>query len=232
MADAPIAPERRTTAELTAFIEANTAIATPPLLPEVRLRLATEVTPLWQASEKLLHDEHLPPPFWAFAWPGGQAVARHILDHPDLVRRLRVLDLGAGSGLVGIAAALAGAVHVTAADLDPFACAAVRTNAALNGVCVEIAERDVTAWDDPDVDVILAGDVCYERGAADRITRWIGRQAARGVTVLLGDPGRTYLPAQGLERVALFDVPTSTELESGTLRQTGVWRVVAEPTAV
>jgi len=210
-----------------AFIRRHTAVAAPPLVPELRVHLATEVTPLWQATERLLQAEHLPPPFWAFAWPGGQALARWLLDHPDSVAGRRVLDLGAGSGLGAIAAARAGAAAVLAADMDAFACTAVRLNAALNGVAVEVAMRDVTAGPVPEADLVIAGDVCYERAAADRITVWLRQRAAEGVQVLIGDPGRTYLPKEGLELLARYDVPTSLELEDRTTRETGVWRVIA-----
>lgn len=208
-----------------AFIRAHTAIAAPPLVPELRMHLATEVTPLWQATEQLLQDAQLPPPFWAFAWPGGQALARYLLDNPGTVAGRRVLDLGAGSGLGAIAAARAGAAAVLAVDMDDFACAAARLNAALNGVRFEIALRDVTAGPAPEADVVIAGDVCYERAAADRIAAWLRQRAAAGITVLIGDPGRTYLPKEGLELLARYDVPTSLELEDRTLRETGVWRV-------
>ncbi|MFN4088578.1 MAG: class I SAM-dependent methyltransferase [Alphaproteobacteria bacterium] len=223
MAEPAAAP--RSPAEIAAFIRTNTVVATPPIVPEVRLHLATEVTPLWQASESLLQEEHLPPPFWAFAWPGGQAVARYLLDHPETVRGHTVLDLGSGSGLVAIAAAMAGAARVVAIDMDAFACAAIGLNAALNGVAVDRARRDATAWDDPPGDVVVAGDVCYERAVADRIARWLRRRFEGGAAVLLGDPGRTYLPNSGLHRIAAYTVPTSRELESGDSREAVVWRM-------
>jgi len=225
VADPLAAPFTRSPAELDAFIEAGTVVATPSLLPEIRLYLATEVTPLWQASEKLMQDAHLPPPFWAFAWPGGQAVARYILDHPEAVRGRSVLDLGSGSGMVAIAAALAGAVQVVAVDEDAFACAAIRLNAGLNGVAVRPAQRDVAALDEPDTAVIVAGDVCYEKAGAERIVRWLRQRRAAGIEVLLGDPGRAYVPTTGLELVAEYAVPTSMELESGVTRETRVWRL-------
>lgn len=224
--DDPVAvPFSRTPGELVAFIEGNTVVAAPSLLPEMRLYLATEVTPLWHASEKLMQDAHLPPPFWAFAWPGGQAVARHLLDNPGTVHGRTVLDLGAGSGLVGIAAAMAGARGVVAVDDDAFACAAVGLNAGLNGVALRTAQRDVAALDEPDIEVIVAGDVCYEKAGSERIVRWLRQRRAAGIEVLLGDPGRAYVPKTGLELVAEYAVPTSTELESGVVRDTRVWRL-------
>jgi predicted nicotinamide N-methyase len=206
-----------------AFVRANTVLAAPPLVPELRLYLATEITPLWQATETSLDQSHLPPPYWAFAWAGGQALARHVLDHPDLVRGKRVLDFGAGSGLVAIAAARAGA-HAVAAELDFFAAAAVALNAAANGVEVAVNAADpigaIRGWD-----VILAGDMCYERPLADRLVPWLEACAAEGALVLLGDPGRAYLPKTGLEALATYRVETPLELEDRTSRETTVWRL-------
>jgi predicted nicotinamide N-methyase len=202
------------------FVRANAAPAAPPLVPELELHLATEVTPLWEATEAELQRLGLPPPYWAFAWPGGQALARYILDHPALVAGRRVLDFGAGSGLVAIAAARAGA-HAVAAEIDAFAAAAIRLNAARNGVEVEIESADVIgapcAWD-----VVLAGDMCYERPLAERLGAWLRRLPA---LVLLGDPGRSYFTAEGLEELARYAVPTSRDLEDRDERSTGVWRV-------
>ena len=208
------------------FIRRHTEIASPPIVPELRLHLATEVTPLWQATERLLQDAQLPPPFWAFAWPGGQAIARYLLDEPAVIAGRRVLDLGAGSGIAGIAAARAGAASVLAIDLDDFACAAIELNAGLNGVSVGIGQRDVTAGPVPSVDCILAGDVCYERSAADRIAAWLRQRANEGTLILLGDPGRTYMPKGGLAPLVRYDVPTSLDLEDRTTRETGVWRLL------
>lgn len=209
-----------------AFVRTNTAVAAPSLVPELRLHLATEVTPLWEATESTLQRNNLPPPYWAFAWPGGQAVARYALDHPELVRGKRVLDFAAGTGLVGIACALAGAARVRAAEIDPFALAAMDLNAALNGVAVEGVSEDLVGSDLPDVDVVLAGDVCYERPMAERVTAWLRRVAAAGTTVVLGDPGRAYVPKEGLEFLARYDVPTSLDLEDRTVRETNVWRLL------
>ena len=208
-----------------AFVAAQTVLATPPLVPEIRLHLATEITPLWQATEARLAESGVAPPYWAFAWPGGQAVARHLLDHPALVAGKRVLDFAAGSGLAAIAAAMAGAARVEAAEIDALACAALALNAAANGVAVACRTADLVdgpgAWD-----VVLAGDVCYERPMAERVMPWLRRLAGRGALVLMGDPGRNYLPASGLAEVARLVVPTSRELEDRTERETVIWRVL------
>jgi len=211
-------------ADPAAFVHANTAIASPPLVPEIRLHLASEITPLWQATEASLARDQLPPPYWAFAWAGGQALARHVLDHPELVLGRAVLDFGAGSGLVAIAAAKAGA-RVTAAEIDRFAAAAIALNAALNGVAVAIESADVIGREPALWETVLAGDMCYERPLAERLTRWLRALAAQGVTVLLGDPGRAYLPATGLEPLARYAVPTSLELEDRLTREGVVWRM-------
>src|SRR5205823_4281895 len=174
------------------FVERNTAIAAPPLLPEIRLHLATEITPIWQATEETLARSGLPPPFWAFAWAGGQALARYLIDNPQVVAGKRTLDFAAGSGLVGIAAMLAGAKDVLCADIDPYCEAAVALNAAANGVACGFTANDLLdgpppAW----AEVILAGDICYEKPLAERVLTWLGAARAAGATVLIGDPGRS-----------------------------------------
>jgi predicted nicotinamide N-methyase len=206
------------------FVRTNTVVAAPPLVPEIKLHLASEITPLWHATEESLARNQLPPPYWAFAWAGGQALARHILDHPDLVRGRAVLDFGAGGGLVAISAAKAGA-RVTAAEIDAFAAAAIALNAALNGVEVAIERADVIGRGPAPWQVVLAGDMCYERPLAERLTQWLRALAARGVAVLLGDPGRAYLPTTGLEALARYDVPTTLELEDRLSREGVVWRM-------
>jgi predicted nicotinamide N-methyase len=211
-----------------AFIRANTRLEAPPLVPEVKLYLASEVVPLWEATEEELAEQGLPPPFWAFAWAGGQALARYLLDHPEVVRGKRVLDFAAGSGLQGIAAKLAGAESVEAVEIDAFAGAACRLNAAANGVEIAVKEEDIVGMDNPGWDVVLAGDVCYERPAAERIIAWLRRLASGDCLVLLGDPGRTYLPRQGLERIIAYGVKTSRELEDSDLRNAVVWKVEPE----
>ena len=209
-----------------AFVAAQTLVASPPLVPEIALHLASEVTPLWQATEATLARDNLPPPYWAFAWPGGQALARYVLDNRDIVERRRVLDFAAGSGLAAIAAAKAGAFRVTASEIDPFALAAIASNARLNGVRVDIASHDLTAEAPDGWRVVLAGDVCYERPMAERVISWLRTAAKRGALVLIADPGRAYLPAQGLEELARYVVPTSRDLEDRGERETSVLRVL------
>ena len=211
--------------DFTPFILANTEIVAPPLVPELRLRLATEIVPIWQATEAVLEQLNVPPPYWAFCWPGGQALARYLLDHPALVHGRRVLDFAAGSGVVAIAAAKAGG-HAVANDVDRVALTAIGLNADLNDAVVEREGDDLLAGSTRRWDLILAGDVCYERGMAERVWTWLRAAARAGVEVLLGDPGRTYLPAAGLERLAEYAVPTSTELEDRTIKQTTIWRVI------
>jgi predicted nicotinamide N-methyase len=208
------------------FIHRNTAVATPPLVPEIRLHLATEVTPIWQATEESLARNALPPPFWAFAWAGGQALARYLLDHPETVAGREVLDFGAGSGLVAIAAAKAGATRVTAAEIDHFAAAAIAINAALNDVAIEVVTTDLSDGDRRFWKLVTAGDICYEQPMAERAMRWLRRLAGRGSLVLLGDPGRAHLPAAGLCELARYDVPTSHEVEGRERSDGFVWRVL------
>ena len=207
----------------TGFIRKHTAVLAPPLVPEIRLHLASEVTPLWQATETLLERTGLPPPYWAFAWPGGQALARYVLDHAEIASGRAVLDFAAGSALAGIAAARAGAARVTAAEIDPAADAAIQLNAALNGVSIELCADDLTESPAPVADLILAGDVCYERAMADRVTRWLSLQASLGATVLLANPGRAYRPIQGLSELARYCVPTLRDLEDSDERETVIW---------
>jgi predicted nicotinamide N-methyase len=211
-----------------AFIRANTAIAAPPLLPEIRLYLATEITPIWQASEDALARANVPPPFWAFSWAGGQALARYVLDNRAVVAGRRVLDFGSGSGLVAIAASLAGAAHVVAAEIDDFAAAAIALNAALNGAAVTVETADLIGTVSGAWDIVLVGDMCYEQPLAARLTAWLRRLARAGVTILLGDPGRSYVPTSGLVAQARYTVATSRELEDRESREGVVWRVEGE----
>jgi predicted nicotinamide N-methyase len=220
-----MSPQPAGPADPAAFIRAQTVVACPPLVPEIRLHLATEITPIWQASEASLAASNLPPPYWAFAWPGGQAIARYLLDNPALVRGRAVLDFAAGSGLVAIAAAMSGATRAVANDIDAVAATAVRLNAALNEVHVETDAGDMLDGDAAGFDLVLAGDVCYERPMAERVTRWVRRLAARGVDVLLADPGRAYLPTEGLVELARYAVKTSLELEDRELRETVIYRL-------
>ena len=208
------------------FIRRNAAITAPPLVPEIRLHLATQITPIWQASEETLARADVPPPFWAFAWVGGQALARYLLDHPDTVAGRAVLDFGSGSGLVAIAAAKADARSVLAAEIDHFAAAAIDINAEVNEVAVAVTTADVVGAVDPGWQIVTAGDVCYERDMADRVILWLRTLAADGCLVLLGDPGRAYLPTAGLRERARYLVPASRELEGSDSRETVVWEVL------
>jgi predicted nicotinamide N-methyase len=210
----------------TLFVHRNTAITAPPLVPEIRLHLAGEITPIWQATEESLARRGVPPPFWAFAWAGGQALSRYVLDHPAEVAGRFVLDFGAGSGLVAIAAAKAGAARVVAAEIDDFAAAAIALNAALNKVAVTVTTVDVIDIADPPWEVVGAGDVCYEQPMASRVARWLEALARRGLLVLLGDPGRAYLPANGLRERTRYVVPTSRDLEDRETRDGVVWQVL------
>ena len=205
------------------FILGNTRLVPVPHAPEISLHVADEVTPLWQKTEEELGQMGLPPPFWAFAWAGGQALARYILDHPASVSGKRVLDFASGSGLVAIAAAKAGAARVLAADIDVFAREAMAINAAANGVALDIAEDDVLGRYDHAADVILAGDIFYDRDIAARVLSWLQGWQMRGATALVGDPGRTYLPKEALTLLATYEVPVSRELEDLDIKKSSVW---------
>ena len=183
----------------------HTRLTRPDVVPEVQLHLVEDIVSLWK-----LTGEDDPPPFWAIAWLGGQALARYLLDVPGEVAGRRVLDLGSGSGFVAIAAKLAGAAHVLAADIDPFCIQAIALNAAANDVTVDVTVDDLLGDEPPDVDVVLAGDVWYEREMAQQVMAWLGRSGAR---VLLGDPGRAYLPQEGWVELAAYDIPTTRDLE-------------------
>ncbi len=202
------------------FVRANTEVAAPPLVPELKLHLATELVPLWRKTEDELAVIGVPPPYWAFAWAGGQALARHVLDNPDIVAGKRVLDFGAGSGLIALAAARAGAAQVLAADIDVFVCAAARLNALANDLTIAVTSEDMIGGAAP-FDVILVGDMCYERPLAERLLAWLKASKA---DVLLGDPGRGYFPKSGITQLATYHVPTTRELEDRDFRETGVWR--------
>lgn len=216
------------TADPGAFVRGNTEIKRPPLVPEIALHLATEVTPIWHATERTLACGAVPPPYWAFAWAGGQALARYLVDNPQIVAGREVLDIGSGSGIVAIAAAKAGASRVVAADIDPFAAAAIGLNAALNGVSVTVERRDLLDRAAAGWGAALAGDICYEVPMSSRAMNLLRRIAARGRTALLGDPGRAYLPRSGLVELARYEVPTSRELEDREAREGVVWRVLPE----
>lgn len=206
-----------------AFIRAETRLRPVPLVPEVSLHVADEAVPIWHRTEEELGELGLPPPFWAFAWAGGQALARHVLDHPDTVRGRKVLDFASGSGLVGIAAMKAGAASVTCADIDPFAVAAIALNGEANGVALSPTQADLIGRDEG-WDTVLAGDIAYERDLSEKVFAWLLALAARGAGVLIGDPGRTYLPKERLTRLAEYSVPVTRELEDMEIKRTAVWR--------
>lgn len=206
------------------FIRDNTVIAHAPLVPEIALHLASEVLPLWQMTEAELDQSGLPPPYWAFAWAGGQALARYILDNPQSVSGKRAFDFGAGSGLVAITAKKSGAAHVAASEIDSFACAAIALNAKLNHVVIDIAARDLVGESVAE-NIILLGDMFYEKPLADRLADWLAKLARSGAEIFLGDPGRSYFPRRGLVELARYSVPTTRALEDSDLRSTGVFRL-------
>jgi len=210
-------------ADRAAFIRAETRLKPTPHAPEIVLHVADEATELWQKTEDELGEIGLPPPFWAFAWAGGQALARYILDNPETVAGKNVLDFASGSGLVAIAAAKAGAVRVEACDIDAFALEAMRLNAEANGVSL-VPRGDLAIGADEGWDVALAGDVSYERDMARDVTDWLGNLARRGALVLIGDPGRTYLARDRLEEIAHYRVPVTRALEDSEVKRAGVWR--------
>jgi len=207
----------------TAFILENTRLQAPPHTPEIRLHLADEVTPIWRMTEEALSEIGLPPPFWAFAWAGGQAVARYVLDHPEVVAGKRVVDFATGSGLVAVAAMKAGAASVLGSDVDGFCGPAVALNAAANEVEVAFTDADLLDGPPPQADVILAGDICYEQPLAGRVLAWLAAAREGGATVLIGDPMRTYFPREGLVHLAEYQVPTTRELEDYEVKRTSVW---------
>jgi predicted nicotinamide N-methyase len=206
-----------------AFILEHTRLQAPPHAPELSLYLADEITPIWRMTEEALGEMGLAPPFWAFAWAGGQAIARYVLDHPSEVAGRSVLDFASGSGLCAIAALRAGAKQALAADIDPFCGAAVSLNGEVNGVEAQFTDQNLLDADPPLVDVILAGDICYEKPLAERVLAWLQTAHDRGTRVLIGDPGRSYFPRQGLERLADYQVATTRELEDQEVKRTGVW---------
>ena len=205
------------------FIRQNTALTPVPHAPEISLYVADEITPIWKMTEQALGAMGISPPFWAFAWAGGQALARYVLDHPETVAGKTVLDFAAGSGLVAIAAMKAGAAHTLACDIDPICRAAIAVNAEANGVNVEAVIADLLGQPPPKVDVILAGDICYEKTLTGRVLNWLQTARAAGVRVLIGDPGRTYFPKSGLAPLAEYQVRTTRELEDFEIKRTGVW---------
>ena len=199
--------------DLDQFIQQQTVTISPAIVPELVLHLATEVTPLWHMTEERLKQGGLPPPYWAFAWPGGQGLSRYIIDYPEFVCGKRVLDFAAGCGIAAIAAMKSGAKSACAIDIDPLALAAIRLNAQLNDVVVDTC--DGIDMDRPcrNIDVIIAGDVCYQQAMSATIMRWLWLCVAQGIKVLLADPGRAYVPNEGLVERARYTVPTSRDLE-------------------
>lgn len=215
----------------SAFVRENTALEPVPMVRDIQIYTATEIVPLWRASSKWLDAHDLNVPFWCVPWAGGQALARWVLDHPEVVRGLRVIDFGTGSGLVAIAAAKAGAAKVYAVDVDPIAASACALNAEANGVDIEIVCKDLTdeaAGPAIEADVLLAGDVWYELTPSARFARWFRTLALNGVRVYTGDPGRAYVPS-GAKELAVYNVPTTMDLESARSRVTRVLEIVPVP---
>jgi predicted nicotinamide N-methyase len=207
-----------------AFIKANTRILHPPHCPEIVLHLADDAVALWELTEEQLGELGLPPPFWAFAWAGGQALARYILDHPEIVREKRVIDIASGSGLVGIAAMKAGAASVIAADIDAFAAESARLNAELNGVRLAITTDDLIGAS-VEADVILVGDLFYDRDIAQMLLAWLNDRKRAGAEILVGDPGRSYFPKDAFVSIAEYEIPVTRALEDSEVKRTGVWRL-------
>ncbi len=207
------------------FIRENTRLLAPPLVPEIRLHLAEESLPIWRRTEEELGEMNVPPPFWAFAWAGGQAMARHLLDEPALVAGRDVLDLGTGSGLGAIAAMKAGARSALAADIDTVALVAANLNAAVNGVAISLTSADLLAAPPGNFGTVLVGDLFYERELADRVVAFIEQATAGGAIVLIGDPGRSYFPRGRFSQLAEYQVPVTRELEDAEIKRTAVWRL-------
>jgi predicted nicotinamide N-methyase len=221
MGDVPPSPPARQ------IIRDGTRLRPVPLVPEISLHQAAEPMGLWQRTEAAAGQTGLEPPFWAFAWAGGQALARYLLDHPELARGRRVIDVASGSGLVAIAAARAGAAVVTAYDIDPLAVAAIAVNAEANGVTVAACRADILdGHPDPDAGLVLAADAFYQRELAARVARYLGRAQAGGATVLAGDFGRAYLPRERLVPLATYDVPGLGVLEDSDIKRTTIWTLM------
>jgi predicted nicotinamide N-methyase len=215
-------------ADPRAFILEHTRLQRVPLVPELQLYLADEVLPIWRRVQEAMDGAEIDPPFWAFAWVGGQAIARYLLDHPAEVAGKRVLDLATGSGLCGIAATRAGAASVVAVDIDPFCEEAVALNAEANAVTVAFRLGDMLDQEPPDVDVVLGGDVCYEQPMAGRLMEWLRAANAQDVRVLIGDPGREQFPRDELIQLAEYEAPATKELEDRDVKRTGVFAFRAE----
>ncbi len=216
--------ENHQTVDWRQFILANTKLLAPPLIPEIRLHLAEESLPIWQKTEEELGQMNLPPPYWAFAWAGGQALARYLLDNPSIVAGKRVLDLGSGSGLTAIAAKLAGAASVLAADIDRIALIAAELNAAANDTTVETTSEDMLEGPRPAFDTILAGDLFYERELAERMLAFLAERLRFGAEILVGDPQRSYFPKDRFTLAAEYRVPVTRELEDAEIKRAAAWR--------
>lgn len=206
------------------FIRNNTTLLTPALLPEIKLHLADESLPIWEKTEIELDEVNLPPPFWAFAWVGGQALARYVLDNPETARGKRVLDLGSGSGLVAVAVMRAGAAYACAADIDAYSAVAASLNADVNGIRIDTTETDLLDTTPDGFDMVLVGDLFYERGMSERVLAFMERADHAGAVVMVGDPRRSYFPTHRFEPVAEYDVATSRELEDQDIKRAQVWR--------
>ncbi|MFI9274970.1 class I SAM-dependent methyltransferase [Kitasatospora sp. NPDC052896] len=215
----------------TAFVREETRPTPVPFVPEIRLRMADDAIALWERTESARGEIGLPPPFWAFAWAGGVAVTRYVLDHPELVAGRTVLDVAAGSGLVGIAAAKRGAKSVRAAEIDAYAVAAIAINAEANGVHLDATAGDLLDGDGGSAEVVLAGDVFYERAMAARFLPFLERARARGAVVVVGDPGRAYLPRERFTPLAVYEVPVVADLEDAALKTTTVWQLAPTSSA-
>ncbi|MEX3011774.1 methyltransferase [Hoeflea sp. TYP-13] len=209
--------------EAQVFIAQNTGVMAPPHVPEILLHLASEAHDLWQKTEEELEAIGLPPPYWAFAWAGGQGLARYVLDNPELVRGKSVLDFASGSGLVAIAAKMAGAAAVSACDIDPWAAMATAMNAVRNKTVIATRSDEIIGTDDG-WQVVLAGDVFYDQALAGALIPWFEDLARRGAEVLVGDPGRSYCPRDRLEQLAVYEVPVTRALEDSEVKKTTVWR--------
>ncbi|MEQ1651776.1 MAG: methyltransferase [Hyphomicrobium sp.] len=216
--------QHRAPSDHVAFVHGNTKLIAPPLVPEIKLHLADESVPIWQKTEEELGEINVPPPFWAFAWAGGQALARYLLDHPETCRGHDVIDLGAGSGLTAIAAAKTGARLVVAADIDVLALAACRLNAVANGVDFGVTDVDLLAKPPDSAAVVLVGDLFYERALADSVLRYIDAAKALGAAVYIGDPQRSYFPRDRFTLLTSYEVPVTRELEDTEIKKTAVWR--------
>jgi predicted nicotinamide N-methyase len=212
-----------------AFVLRHTALRPVPALPGISIHLTDDVLAVWHALQVETGDPEAALPYWAVAWGGGQAVARHLQEHPEVVAGRRVYDLAAGSGLVAIAAAHAGAARVEANDVDPFAAAAIALNARANRSRIDVSLRDALDDPPPDADVVLTGDAWYSAELADRVLPWLRRVSAAGIDILVGDPGRAYLPTDELEEVATYDVRTTSDLEDLRFTDARVFRLRPAP---